>query len=186
MVKHENSIPKVHCRKHWQKYVKTDFNKSSNKKRRRIKRFSKFTSLKKYSFSPKNFLRPIVHNPTKMYNLKTRLGRGFSLEEMNEIKISKKTALSIGISFDKRRRDENKTKKSNVKRLKDYLEKMGTIFLKNKINEKSPLRKNPLFNLLPIKIVKTSHLGTKKVKSSEPNFNDPSSLRIFGSLRASK
>ena len=27
MVKHKNSIPKVHCRKHWQKYVKTDFDK---------------------------------------------------------------------------------------------------------------------------------------------------------------
>lgn len=125
MVKHKNSIPKVHCRKHWQKYVKTDFNKSANKKKRRLKRFSKFSSLKKYNFSPKNFLRPVVHNPTKMYNLKTRLGRGFSLEEMNEIKISKKTALSVGISFDKRRRGENKKKKFQCKKIKRLSRKNG-------------------------------------------------------------
>ena len=186
MVKHKNSIPKVHCRKHWQKYVKTDFNKSANKKKRRLKRFSKFSSLKKYNFSPKNFLRPVVHNPTKMYNLKTRLGRGFSLEEMNEIKISKKNALSVGIYFDKRRRGENKKKNSNAKRLKDYLEKMGIMFIKNKNSEKLSTGKSSLFNLLPIKIIKTSQLGTKKVRSTELNYNNPSSLRLFKSLRPSK
>ena len=183
MVKHKNSIPKVHCRKHWQKYVKTDFDKSANKKKRRIQRFSKFSSLKKYNFSPKNFLRPVVHNPTKMYNLKTRLGRGFSLEEINEIKLSRKTALSIGISFDKRRRGENKKKNSNTKRLKEYLEKTGLIDINNKIREKFPTEKNPLFNLLSLKIAKTSHLGTNSVKSTVLNYSNPSSLRLFKFLR---
>jgi large subunit ribosomal protein L13e len=185
MVKHKNSIPKVHCRKHWQKYVKTDFDKSSKKKKRRTKRFSKLSDVKRYNFSPKNFLKPVVHNPTKMYNLKTRLGRGFSWEEINEIKISKKLALSVGISFDKRRRSNNIKKNSNVKRLNDFFEKIGLVSLK-KTNENSKTEKSSIFNFLPMKIGKTNHFGNKTNGSTKLNFNDPSSLRIFKSLRNSK
>ena len=186
MVKHKNSIPKVHCRKHWQKYVKTDFDKSSKKKKRRTKRFSKISNAKRFNFSPKNFLRPVVHNPTKMYNLKTRLGRGFSREEINEIEISKKIALSVGISFDKRRRGNNIKKNSNVKRLNDFFEKIGLVSLKKKTNEKSGTEKTSFFNFLPMKIGKINHFGIKTTGSTKLNFNDPSSLRIFKSLRAPK
>ena len=182
MVKHKNSIPKVHCRKHWQKYVKTDFDKSSKKKKRRTKRFSKLSDVKMYNFSPKNFLKPIVHNPTKMYNLKTRLGRGFSWEEINEIKISKKVALSVGISFDKRRRGNNLKKNSNVKRLNEFFEKIGLVSLK-KTNENPKTEKTSIFNFLPVKIRKTNHFGNKTNGSTNLNFNDPGSFRIFKSLR---
>lgn len=139
--------------------------------------------MKRYNFSPKNFLRPVVHNPTKMYNLKTRLGRGFSCEEINEIKISKKVVLSVGISFDKRRRSNNIKKNSNVKRLIDFIEKTGLVSLKKKTNEKSRTEKTSIFNFLPMKIKKTNHFGNKTNGSTKSNFNDPNSLRIFKSLR---
>jgi len=63
---------------------------------------------------------------------------------------------------------------------------MGIMFIKNKNSEKLSTGKSSLFNLLPIKIIKTIQLGTKKVRSTELNYNNPSSLRLFKSLRPSK
>lgn len=52
-------------------------------------------------------LRPLVHPPTQRYNFKTRLGRGFTLEELKAAGIPKKLAPTIGIAVDHRRRNRS-------------------------------------------------------------------------------
>jgi large subunit ribosomal protein L13e len=66
-------------------------------------------------------LRPVVHPPTQRYNFKTRLGRGFTLEELKAAGISKKMAPTIGIAVDHRRRNRSEESLAlNSKRLKAY------------------------------------------------------------------
>ena len=49
-------------------------------------------------------LRPVVHCPPQRYNMKTRAGRGFTLDELKAAGIGKKYARTIGICVDARRR----------------------------------------------------------------------------------
>jgi len=59
--------------------------------------------------------------PAPQYNIKQKLGRGFTLDELREAKINSKLAVTIGISVDHRR--TNKSEESfqkNVDRLKDF------------------------------------------------------------------
>merc|ERR1712194_571288 len=70
-------------------------------------------------------LRPVVHPPTQRYNMKLRLGRGFTLAELREAKIAPKLAPTIGISVDHRRRNRcTESLKANVDRLKLYKSKL--------------------------------------------------------------
>merc|ERR1711862_77970 len=70
-------------------------------------------------------LRPVVHPPTQRYNMKLRLGKGFTLDELREAKIPPKLAPTIGISVDHRRRNRcAESLKANVDRLKVYLSKL--------------------------------------------------------------
>merc|ERR1712137_927614 len=70
-------------------------------------------------------LRPVVHPPTQRYNFKLRLGRGFTLDELREAKISPKLAPTIGISVDHRRRNRcTESLQVNVERLKTYKSKL--------------------------------------------------------------
>eukprot|EP00928_Gymnodinium_smaydae_P086135 TRINITY_DN69_c0_g1_i7.p2 TRINITY_DN69_c0_g1~~TRINITY_DN69_c0_g1_i7.p2 ORF type:complete len:199 (-),score=66.78 TRINITY_DN69_c0_g1_i7:70-585(-) len=70
-------------------------------------------------------LRPVVHPPTQRYNMKLRLGKGFTLEELREAKISPKLAPTIGISVDHRRRNRcQESLQVNVERLKLYKSKL--------------------------------------------------------------
>merc|ERR1711865_28083 len=70
-------------------------------------------------------LRPVVHPPTQRYNMKLRLGKGFTLEELKEAKIGKKLARTIGISVDHRRRNRcQESLQENVDRLKLYKSKL--------------------------------------------------------------
>eukprot|EP00409_Alexandrium_fundyense_P000882 CAMPEP_0185913202 /NCGR_PEP_ID=MMETSP0196C-20130402/42962_1 /TAXON_ID=2932 /ORGANISM="Alexandrium fundyense, Strain CCMP1719" /LENGTH=208 /DNA_ID=CAMNT_0028634539 /DNA_START=93 /DNA_END=719 /DNA_ORIENTATION=+ len=61
-------------------------------------------------------LRPLVHPPTQRYNMKLRLGKGFTLEELKEAKIPRKLAFTIGII--------PLTLQLNVERLKLYKSKL--------------------------------------------------------------
>ena len=178
MVKHKNSISNGHFRKHWQKYVKTDFDKPLNKTKRRNKRKSKLTNINRYNFCPKNILRPVITNQTKMYNLKVRLGGGFSSNEINKSNVSHKIASSIGISVDKRRRRDNIKQSFNIMRLNNYLEKIKHISSK----------KNPFVGSLPKKFFIFKYLKKKK---HEKNFRKqqnkcdkfkPRKKRIFESF----
>mmetsp|Transcript_5530 Transcript_5530/g.11251 ORF Transcript_5530/g.11251 Transcript_5530/m.11251 type:complete len:218 (-) Transcript_5530:82-735(-) len=70
-------------------------------------------------------LRPLVHPPTQRYNMKIRLGRGFTLEELKEAKIPRKLAPTIGIAVDHRRKNRcMEGLQMNVERLKLYKSKL--------------------------------------------------------------
>lgn len=57
--------------------------------------------------------------------MKTRYGRGFTLEELKNAALNPKLARSIGIAVDSRRQDTClETRDLNVKRLKSYLAKL--------------------------------------------------------------
>lgn len=110
MVAHNNVIANAHFKKDWQGNttsckVKTWFNQAGRKKSRRIAREKKAKAL--YPRPTAGALRPVVHPPTQRYNFKTRLGRGFTLEELKAAGIPKKLAPTIGIAVDHRRRNRS-------------------------------------------------------------------------------
>jgi len=122
MVKHNNIIPNVHCHKDWKRYVRTWLNQAGRKKTRRLARQKKAAKL---SPRPIGLLRPVVHPPTRRYNLKTRIGRGFTLEELKAAGISKKVARTIGISVDHRRHNHcAESLNLNTQRIKTYVSKL--------------------------------------------------------------
>jgi len=134
MVKHNNIIPNQHFRKDWQRYVKTWFNQPAKKVSRRSARLSR---AKKLAPRPLNLLRPIVHAPTVKYNMKTRAGRGFTLEELKAAKINKKAALGLGIAVDHRRKNRSQEGFTlNVNRLKLYQSRL-VIFPRNPTSKRA-------------------------------------------------
>lgn len=102
MVKGNKVLPNVHLHKWWQRHVKTWFNQPARKQSRRLARQEKIA---KNGVRPMGLLRPAVHPPTQRYNLKIRFGRGFTLQELKAVGISRKIARSIGIAVDHRRRN---------------------------------------------------------------------------------
>ena len=78
--KRNGVVPNAHFKKHWERYVKTWFNRPGKKKRRRTKRLQK--AAKTAPRPVKGPLRPVVRCPTFKYNTKIRAGRGFTLEEL--------------------------------------------------------------------------------------------------------
>lgn len=122
MPKHNNAIPNVHFRKDWQRFVKTWFDQPAKKSARRQTRLAK---AKRLAPRPLNMLRPVVHGQTVRYNMKLRLGRGFSLDELESAGINRKEALGLGISVDWRRRNKSvEDFERNVNRLKAYKDKL--------------------------------------------------------------
>lgn len=70
-------------------------------------------------------LRPVVTCPTMRYNIKKRLGRGFSVDEIRAAGMKVAFARSIGISVDPRRKNKSvESMQKNVKRLKLYRSKL--------------------------------------------------------------
>merc|ERR1719446_2004834 len=124
-------LPNVHFRKvnGMQKgymnraYIKPWLSQAARKKRRSNNRKAKAARI-----SPRpaaGFLRPVVHPPTQRYNMKLRLGRGFTLDELREAKIAPKKALTIGISVDHRRKNRcTESLQANVERPKEYMTKL--------------------------------------------------------------
>eukprot|EP00914_Ancora_sagittata_P027003 GHVO01052966.1.p1 GENE.GHVO01052966.1~~GHVO01052966.1.p1 ORF type:complete len:181 (+),score=21.86 GHVO01052966.1:14-556(+) len=122
MVKHNNVLPNVHFRKDWKSYVRTWFDQPGRKHRRYENRQKK---LAKMGTRPVDSLRPVVHPPTQRYNMKTRLGRGFTLEELKAAGVSPKFALTVGISVDHRRRNHcEESLAANTERIKEYLKRL--------------------------------------------------------------
>ena len=116
-------LPNVHLNKDWQEKVRTFFNQPGQKLRRRKLRQAK---AKRVGPNPTHRLRPAVRGQTRRYNNKLRLGRGFTLAELKAAGIKGLNyARSIGITFDRRRKDTcEETKKLNADRLKEYVSKM--------------------------------------------------------------
>ncbi|KAJ3690904.1 hypothetical protein LUZ61_020068 [Rhynchospora tenuis] len=122
-MKHNNVIPNGHFKKHWQNYVRTWFNQPARKTRRRIARQKK--AVKIFPRPTAGPLRPIVQCQTLKYNMKSRAGRGFTLEELKAAGIPKKLAPTIGISVDHRRKNKSlEGLQANVQRLKTYKAKL--------------------------------------------------------------
>jgi large subunit ribosomal protein L13e len=131
MVKHNNVIPNGHFKKHWQNYVRTWFNQPARKTRRRAARQKK--AVKIFPRPTAGPLRPIVQCQTLKYNMKSRAGRGFSLEELKAAGISKKMAPTIGIAVDHRRKNRSlEGLQANVQRLKTYKAKLVIFPRKNR------------------------------------------------------
>ncbi|CAL9167674.1 unnamed protein product [Musa hybrid cultivar] len=123
MVKHNNVVPNGHFKKHWQNYVKTWFNQPARKTRRRIARQKK--AVKIFPRPTAGPLRPSVQCQTLKYNMKSRAGRGFTLEELKAAGIPKKLAPTIGIAVDHRRKNRSlEGLQANVQRLKTYKAKL--------------------------------------------------------------
>merc|ERR1719443_2521495 len=107
-MKHNNVIPNNHFRKHWHDCaahkgrIRTWFNQPGRKVSRRNARAAK---AKAVFPRPLGKLRPLVHGQTKRYNMKVKLGKGFSLDELKEAGIPAKLAPTIGIAVDNRRRN---------------------------------------------------------------------------------
>lgn len=70
-------------------------------------------------------MRPLVHGQTRKYASKIKFGRGFSLAELKEAKLTPEFARTVGIAVDHRRHNKNAdTQAENVKRLNDYKSKL--------------------------------------------------------------
>merc|ERR1711972_1098527 len=96
--------------------MKTWLNQAGRKKRRAMNRKAKAAKLGPRPAA--GLLRPVVHPPTQRYNMKLRLGKGFTLEELRAAKIAPKLAPTIGIAVDHRRRNRcEESLKVNVERL---------------------------------------------------------------------
>jgi large subunit ribosomal protein L13e len=125
MVKHNNVVPNIHCHKKYCESsrgplkVKLSLNQASRKKSRRLARAKKAALI---APAPLQKLRPIVHCPTQKYSAKTRLGKGFTLEELKAVKLTPKYARTVGIAVDHRRSNKsNESLELNVERLKTYV-----------------------------------------------------------------
>merc|ERR1712076_178109 len=123
MVKHNNVIPNAHFHKDWENRVRTWFNQPARKLRRRENRVKKALAVAPRPVA--GAVRPVVQCPTVRYNMKTRFGKGFTLEELKEAGINRKVARTIGIAVDHRRKNKSEESlKLNVQRLKEYKSKL--------------------------------------------------------------
>merc|ERR1712232_1369561 len=123
MVKHNNVVPNAHFHKDWENRVRTWFNQPARKLRRRENRVKK--ALKVAPRPVSGSVRPVVQCPTLRYNMKTRFGRGFTLEELKEAGVNRKEARGLGIAIDHRRRNRcEESLQANVQRLKEYKSKL--------------------------------------------------------------
>uniref|UniRef100_A0A3Q2XE91 60S ribosomal protein L13 n=1 Tax=Hippocampus comes TaxID=109280 RepID=A0A3Q2XE91_HIPCM len=112
-----------HFHKDWQKRVRTWFNQPARKLRRQKARQAKARRIAPRPVAGP--LRPQVRCPTIRYHTRVRAGRGFTLEELKAAGIHKKTARTIGISVDPRRRNRStESLQANVQRLKQYRSKL--------------------------------------------------------------
>jgi large subunit ribosomal protein L13e len=124
MVKHNNVVPNLHFHKKYQNSsrgplkVRLSLNQASKKKSRRLTRAKKAAAV---APAPLQKLRPVVHCQTQKYSAKTRLGKGFSLEELKVAGLSAKYARTVGIAVCHRRTNRsNESLELNVARLNAY------------------------------------------------------------------
>ena len=128
MVKGNDAIPHIHQRKHFQPGSSQKGNyivRLDQPKRAQHRRRQRLIKAKKAFPRPLRNLRPAVNCETVRYNMKKRLGRGFSEEELAGAGISAQYAATIGIRVDLRRKNTSEEGlKLNTQRLKTYLSKL--------------------------------------------------------------
>ncbi len=117
-MKGNTAVPKNHFKK-TAKRIKTWFAqpiKAIRRKQMRVKKEKKIFPM------PLQKLRPVVRCPTIRHNRKLRLGRGFTPEECRSADIDYRTARTLGVSVDLRRKNQNEESfEKNVDRLKEYI-----------------------------------------------------------------
>lgn len=134
MVSHNNVLPNVHLRKWWQRFVKVKFAQNIRKVKRRLLRNDR---RRRNRGTPIEKLRPYVQCQTQRYNFRTRLGKGFSLEELKGAGLNPTAARSIGIYVDPRRKNRcEESLKRNIERLQKYKSCLVMIPLKGYKNLK--------------------------------------------------
>jgi len=131
-----NAVPHVHQRKHWtpscthKGNFRVHLDQPAKKIARRRRRLEK---ARRVFPRPLTNLKPSVACPTVRYNMKRRLGAGFSLEELKAAEIHPKFARTIGIAVDGRRKNTSEEGlKVNVQRLKTYMAKLVVFPLNHK------------------------------------------------------
>merc|ERR1719223_2113678 len=137
-------------------YIKPWHSQAARKTRRRNNRVKKAAKIARRPAA--GLLRPVVHPATQRYNMKLRLGRGFTLAELREAKISPKLAPTIGISVDHRRRNRcTESLQENVNRLKLYKSKLLIFPKKSKVkkgdtprSELQNVAQNTLKEIIPV------------------------------------
>jgi len=135
MVKHNNVIPNVHLRKHWQTNVRVWLNQAARKSRRLQARRARAAAI---APRPLDSLRPVVRCTTIRYNHRVRNGRGFTLQEIRAAGLSVNFARSIGVSVDHRRKNRSQEAlDANKQRLLQYVNNL-VLFPRN---EKTPVTK---------------------------------------------
>lgn len=116
-------VPNVHLHKDWDKHVRTWFNQPARAARRAAARKTKAAAV--FPRPVAGALRPVVQCPTQMHNGRSRLGRGFTLDELKKAGLSTTTARAYGIAVDFRRRNTSEgILNTNVQRLKLYRSKL--------------------------------------------------------------
>lgn len=117
------TVPNVHLHKDWDKHVRTWFNQPARAARRAASRKTKAAAV--FPRPVSGALRPVVQCPTQMHNGRSRLGRGFTLEELKAAGMSATSARAYGIAVDFRRRNGSEgVLNTNVQRLKLYRSKL--------------------------------------------------------------
>lgn len=131
MVKHNNVVPNIHCKKKWHDStrgplkVKLSLNQAGKKKSRRLARRSKAAAI---APRPLQLLRPVVSAQTQRYSSKLRLGRGFTLAELAAAGLKASYARTVGIAVDHRRVNRSaEAMERNVARLNEYKSKLVVI-----------------------------------------------------------
>eukprot|EP00698_Gefionella_okellyi_P016810 TRINITY_DN4840_c0_g1_i2.p1 TRINITY_DN4840_c0_g1~~TRINITY_DN4840_c0_g1_i2.p1 ORF type:complete len:241 (-),score=51.18 TRINITY_DN4840_c0_g1_i2:158-880(-) len=175
MVSHNNAIHNQHFRKDWDKRVKTWFDQAARKKRRRLNRARKAAAIApRPAAGP---LRPTVHGQTIRYNQKLKIGRGFSLQELKEAKVTPGKARTIGIAVDVRRINRsNESLQRNAQRLKEYLAKLVVI----KKTDKTAYAQSTAKNVIPFTTYQTAAFETRKITAEEKKKS------VFESLRQAR
>jgi large subunit ribosomal protein L13e len=128
MVKHNNVVPNIHCKKKWHDStrgplkVKLSLDQAPKKKARRLARAARAAAV---APRPLQLLRPAVHAPTQRYNAKLRLGRGFTIAEVKAAGFTAAYARTVGIAVDHRRINRSvESMEMNVARLEEYKSKL--------------------------------------------------------------
>lgn len=128
MVKGNDQIPHVHQRKHYQTSSSQKGNiitRLDQPKRKESRRRARIAKAKSVFPRPLRNLRPSVNCPTVRYNMKKRLGRGFSVEELAAAGVNPRYAATIGIRVDNRRKNlSEEGLKLNTQRIKTYMSKL--------------------------------------------------------------
>ncbi|KAJ7986105.1 hypothetical protein DPEC_G00347350 [Dallia pectoralis] len=172
-----------HFHKDWQKRVRTWFNQPARKTRRHKARQAKARRIAPRPVAGP--LRPQVRCPTIRYHTKVRAGRGFTLEELKAAGIHKKTARTIGIAVDSRRRNRSsESLQANVQRLKEYRSKLIIFPRKASVPKKGDSTEEELKMatqlsgaVMPIKNVHKKEKA-RVISEEEKNFKAFASLRM--------